>query len=105
MKIQDSIKYKIAEIESTLIPWFRPSFLHITNPDDNEDILIIISTRIFINKPIHERIQLVMAKLHYEMPDIFKDRLIVIQAYAPSEMDDLLEYIFDDKPTESEVEI
>jgi hypothetical protein len=28
--------------------------------------------------------------------DLFEDRLIIVQAYTPDEMDDVLEYVFND---------
>lgn len=96
MKTQDSTKKLIASLESALIVWYRPSFLHITSPDEDNDIQVLIASRIFNNKEVHHRIKMVMATIDAYCPDLFKDRLIIIQAYAPNEMEEILEYVFDD---------
>lgn len=95
MKILDLTRKSLASLESTLIIWYRPSFLHITNPDEDNDIQVLISSRIFNNKTVQERIQMVMATIMDYTPELFQDRLIIIQAYTPEEMDDVLEYVFD----------
>lgn len=96
MKKLDSIKLNLDLLEKTLILKFRPSFLHITSPDEDNDIQVLISTRHFVNKTVHERIQMVINTIKSECPEAFIDRLIVIQAYTPMEMDDVLDYVFDD---------
>lgn len=95
MKILDLTRKSLASLESTLIIWYRPSFLHITNPDEDNDIQVLISSRIFNNKTVQERVQMVMTTIMDYTPELFQDRLIIIQAYTPEEMDDVLEYVFD----------
>jgi len=97
MKKLDSIKYDLAFLEKTLILKFRPSFLHITSPDEDNDIQVLISARHFLNKSVHERILMITNTIKSECPEVFNDRLIVIQAYSPVEMDDVLDYVFDDE--------
>lgn len=104
MKILDSIRKSIASLESTLIVWYRPSFLHITNPDEDNDVQVLISSRIFNNKTVQERVQMVMATIMNYTPELFEDRLIIIQAYSPEEMDDVLEYVFDEDKTDINLE-
>ena len=99
MKIQESIKPSsdLIVLEKTLILFFRPSFLHITNPDEDNDIQIIVSTRHFNNKTVQERILMVYNLIKKDCPQVLQDRLAVIQAYTPLEMDDILEYVFNDE--------
>ena len=96
MKTQDSINFVIEAIEKTLIIDFRPSFLHITTPDYDNDIMIIISTRVFINKPVHERIQAIFESITKFQPYILNTSLVVIRALTPNEMEEILNYVFDD---------
>ena len=104
MKTLDSTKRSLATLESSLIIWYRPSFLHITNPDEDNDIQVLISSRIFNNKTVQERIQMIMSTILNYVPDLFEDRLIVIQAYTPEEMDDVLEYVFDNDQSDTTTE-
>lgn len=96
MKTQESIEEQTALLEKQLILFLRPSFLHITEPDFDDDIQVLISTRQFNNKSVQERIVTVFKIIKTHCPKILKDRLLVIQAYTPNEMDDILEYLFND---------
>lgn len=92
----DSIKKSLAALESSLIIWYRPSFLHITTPDEDNDFQIVISSEIFLKKSVQERIQMIMSTIDVYHQNLFEDRLIIIQAYTPDEMDEIIEYVFDD---------
>ncbi len=98
MKKQDLINldHLLDVLEKSLIIFFRPSFLHITSPDFDDDIQVVISTRHFSNKTVQERIIMVYNLIKKDCPQILDDRLVVVQAYTPNEMDDILEYVFSD---------
>lgn len=98
MKKQDliNVDHLLDVLEKSLIIFFRPSFLHITNPDFDDDIQVVISTRHFSNKTVQERIIMVYNLIKKDCPQILDDRLVVVQAYTPNEMDDILEYVFSD---------
>lgn len=102
MKTQESIEEQTALLEKQLILFLRPSFLHITEPDFDDDIQVLISTRQFNNKTVQERISTVFKIIKTHCPKILKDRLLVIQAYTPNEMDDILDYVFNDEQHEGE---
>jgi hypothetical protein len=95
MKKPATTKKLIATLQSHLIIWYRPAFLHITEPDEDNDIQIIIAAEIFNNKSIQLRIEMLMKTINLHCDELFLDRLIIIQAYTPNEMDSILEYIFD----------
>lgn len=102
MKTQESIDEQTALLEKQLILFLRPSFLHITEPDFDDDIQVLISTRQFNNKTIQERIIAVFKIIKTYCPKILKDRLLVVQAYTPDEMDDILEYLFNNEQHEGD---
>lgn len=104
MKIQESINSHcdLGILEKSLILFFRPSFLHITSPDLDNDIQVLIATRHFNAKNVHERILMVYSEIKKNCPQVLKDRLVVVQAYTPTEMDDVLEYVFNDEQYEGE---
>lgn len=97
MKKPDTINKTLASLESCLILWYHPSFLHMTKPDEDNDIQIIIASKLFYNKSIQLRIEMVMKTIGSYFNDLFNDRLIVIQTYTPEEMDDILEYVFNNE--------
>lgn len=94
MKIPISTRKLTASLESALIIWYRPTFLHITPPDEDNDIQIIIASDLFIHRPVQGRIKTVMTTIDLYAPEIYDDRLVIIQAYTPEEMDEILEYVF-----------
>jgi hypothetical protein len=100
MTIPESINNEFDLLEKYLILSFRPSFLHITNPDENNDVQVLISTRHFNQKTVQERIIMVYNIIKQNCPKILDDRLVVVQAYTPLEMDDVLEYVFNDNKGE-----
>jgi hypothetical protein len=102
MKKPDTIKKRLATLESCLIVWYRPAFLHITEPDEDNDIQLIIASKLFNNKSVELRIQMVMKTIGLYCDDLFEDRLIIIQAYTPDEMDEVLEYVFNNDDNDSE---
>lgn len=96
MKKPDSTNSDLILLEKSLILFFRPSFLHITNPDENNDIQVILSTRHFNQKTVQERIIMVYNVIKQNCPIALNDRLVITQAYSPLEMDEILEYVFND---------
>lgn len=104
MKTQESInpQYDLVVLEKSLILFFRPSFLHITSPDMDNDIQILISTRHFNNKTVQERMIMVYNLIKKDCPTVLNDRLVVVQAYTPLEMDEVLEYVFNDEQYEGD---
>lgn len=102
MKTQESTNEQIALLEKHLILFLRPSFLHITEPDFEDDIQVLVSTRQFNNKTVQERIVSIFKIIKTHCPKILKDRLLIVQAYTPAEMDAILEYVFNDEQHEGD---
>jgi len=81
-------------IEQILSAYARPVFLTITEPDADNDIQIIISCIAFKTMKISDRISYVFDLFRKHIPDVMKDRLIIIQAYDPYEMEEVLNNIY-----------
>lgn len=86
----------LIDLEFLLIAKLRPTFLIITNPEEDEDgdIQIVMACSQFANKSIQERISIIFKLISDYMPDIINIRLIVVQAYSNSEMDKVLDDLF-----------
>ena len=91
--MNDSIK-----IEHILSAYARPTFLSVSDPDENNDIVVIISTLAFKTMSIPGRVGYVFNLIKTHAPDTLNDRLIVIQAYSSSEMEDFIDAGFGSKP-------
>lgn len=72
----------------------RPTFFAIAKPDDNNHIAIVICCLDFRTMNVGERISYLFNLLNKYTPDILKDRLIVIQAFSPKELNEVLEQIY-----------
>lgn len=81
-------------IEQVLSAYARPVFLTITEPDKDNDIQIIISCIAFRNMKISDRISYVFSLFSKHIPDVLNDRLIIVQAYHPDEMQEVLDNIY-----------
>jgi hypothetical protein len=77
-----------------LCAYARPTFLIITKPDEDNDIQVVISCLAFKTMNISERISYVFNLINKHIPDVMEDRLIIIQAFDPDEMIDVLEQIY-----------
>lgn len=82
------------KIESVLCAYARPTFLIITKPDEDNDIQVVISCLAFKTMNVSERISYVFNLINKHIPDVMEDRLIIIQAFDPDEMIDVLEQIY-----------
>jgi hypothetical protein len=91
--VDDNVK-----IEHILSAYARPVFLSVTKPDENNDIAIVISTIAFKTMSIPGRIGYIFNLIKNHAPDTLNDRLVVIQAYSPSEMQDLIDVGFNKQP-------
>lgn len=92
----DELKERVADLEQILITKLRPTFLIITDPNIHYegDIYIVISTLSFKNMSIQKRIKSVFSLILKYIPDIIKNRLVVIQAYSGSEIEEVIEDAF-----------
>jgi len=84
----------VTKLEYILSAYARPVFLAITNPDEDNDIQIVISTIAFKTMSISARVSYVYNLIKTHAPDVLKDRLVVIQAYDPDEMEEVLDKVF-----------
>jgi len=87
----------LATLESVLVNFFSPSFLHITKPDEDNDIQLIISSSQFNHLTTQERIKSIMECIMLNLPNMFENRLIIIQAYATDEFEDVIDYLLEDE--------
>lgn len=83
-----------ATLEYIICANLRPTFL-IIDQDSNGDIKIIISADTFAFLNIEERINKVFTLLYDKCSYILNKRLVIVEAYDSTELDELLEYIFD----------
>lgn len=90
-------KLTLATLESVLSSFFRPSFLHITPPDEDGDISIIISASAFTDKTSQERIQAIMGCILSSIPEIYENRLVIIQAYDEKQFEDVIDFVFEEE--------
>jgi len=84
----------VVKLEHILSAYARPVFLAITNPDENNDIRVVISAIAFKTMSVGERIAYVFSLINKHIPDILNDRLVVVQAYTPEEMEQTLDNLF-----------
>lgn len=100
MKLIDNekeIKTQLAILEYHLIANFRPTFIVIANPTDDNIIQIVLSCRHFEFKSIPTRIHTVFMLIKQKMPDIMKDYLFVVQCFNSTEMEQVLVNVFDEQ--------
>jgi hypothetical protein len=96
--MDSDIKEQLAALEHAICAKLRPTFLIITDPTLNQDgdIYIIISTIAFKNMSVAQRVKSVFSLISKYTPDILEDRLIIIQTYSSSEIEDVIEDAFDE---------
>jgi len=83
-------------LEYVLSAYARPTFLTITEPDQDNDIQVIISSNIFKNMEPEDRIEYVFNLIRAYIPDILLDRLVIVQAFDSDEITEVLENAFDE---------
>ncbi len=81
----------LIDLETILIAKLRPIFLLIDYSEEDDDIYIVISTLAFKRMSVNERVSSVFNLLKEFVPDIFKEKLIIIQAYDSDEISEMLE--------------
>lgn len=91
----NSIKYKLAVIESILVYNIRPIFLSVTEEYDeaNPFIHIVIAHNQFTGMPMVDRVQYVYDLLNREDPDILKLFHIVVEAFDTEQLQDLFDLL------------
>lgn len=87
----------MGRLEHILVSSLSPGFLHLTPPDKDGDIQIIISAPKFNNLSIPQRITEVFTLLYHSCPDILDNRLIVIQAFSEQQMHDVVRNVFNER--------
>ena len=83
-------------LEYVLSAYARPTFLTITEPDEDNDIQVVISSNIFKNMEPEDRIEYVFNLIRAYIPDILLDRLVIVQAFDSDEITEVLENAFDE---------
>ena len=87
--IQDTTK-----LEYVLSAYVRPTFLAITEPDEDNDIQVLVCCNLFNIMDIEDRIEYIFNVINEQCPEVVQDRLIIIQAYSSDEMEQVIENIF-----------
>lgn len=82
------------KLEYALSAYARPTFLAITEPDEDEDIQILISSNLFNVMDIEDRIEYVFKIIKDHCPEVTSNRLIIVQAYNSEEIEDVIDNIF-----------
>jgi hypothetical protein len=88
-------KELIIDLEFALCAKLQPTFLAISEPDeDTGEIEIIISCNQFNRKNIQERVSIIFKLIENYVPAILEDRLILVTALNNNEMDEVLDDLF-----------
>lgn len=82
------------KIEYVLSAYARPIFLAITEPDEDDDIQIVISNLAFKTMSVGQRISYIFNLLKKHIPEVLDNRLIIVQAYSPEEIEEVLDQVF-----------
>lgn len=90
------MKRDTISLQYILNVYAKPSFLLITNPDENNDIQIVISCGIFKDMEVEDRIDYIFNLIRAYIPDIIKNRLIIVQAFDSEEIIEVLDDVFND---------
>lgn len=94
MKLILTDKEIVKEIEHLLILKYRPTFLHVTQPDKDGDIQVVVSSIIFNEMTVNERIQSIFNLLYKYLGDIMENRLVIVQAFNSEEMEHVIDKVF-----------
>ena len=85
----------LIDLEFLLIAKLRPTFLAISDPDEDDgSIEIVIACTQFNRKTIQERISIVFKLISEYLGYILEDRLILVTALNNNEMDEVLDDLF-----------
>lgn len=88
-------KELIIDLEFALCAKLRPVFLAISEPDEDDGTIeIVIGCLQFQHKSIQERISIVFRLIERYCPSILLERLVIVQAYSSSEIENILDDIF-----------
>jgi hypothetical protein len=82
------------KLEHILSAYARPIFLAITEPDEDNDIQIVISSLAFKTMSVGERVSYVFSLIKKHAPDVLNERLVIIQTYSPDEIEEVLDQLF-----------
>lgn len=86
------LKTYAAEIETTLVIAFFPSFLNYVVSEGY--IHFVISSHRFEGLSVAERTSLVFSKLKLHDPEILEKALVVVEAFTTDEVEDLIDFYF-----------
>jgi len=87
-------KELVNEIEHLIILRYRPTFLHVTHPDEDGDIQVVVSSILFNDMSVYERIASVFQLIYKHLGGIIADRLVIVQAFNTKEMENVIENVF-----------
>lgn len=81
-------------LETVLCAYARPTFLAITQPDEDNDIQVVITCLAFDMMTVAERVSYIFDIIKKHCPDILEDRLVIVQAYTSDEIESILFELF-----------
>lgn len=85
----------IIDLEFALCAKLRPTFLAISEPDEDDgSIEVVVSCTQFNYKSIQERVSILFNLISEYVPSILEDRLLIVTALSNSEMELVLDDIF-----------
>lgn len=86
----------VPRIEYVISAHLRPTFLAITNPEDDEngDIQIVVSAHQFSYMTVPQRVTHVFSILNKHLPEVLQNRLIIVTPYDTIEMEEIINDIF-----------
>lgn len=92
----NSLRYKLAVIESILSYNIRPTFLSVTTePDENEEdfIHIVIAHNQFEGMTMQERIHYIFELIDREDPSIITSYTLIVEAFTNDQFTELLDVL------------
>jgi len=85
----------IEKLESILVTDFRPTFLSVNynSTDKNPVIHIVMSSKLFLNKTVDQRIASVFKCLLTKDKSIIENNALIVETFDSKEMSEIFEYV------------
>ncbi len=92
--MNDELKHHLVEIEYALCSEYPPYFLEVVYEEEYPPFIHIVVCRDYTEYSINERVSEEFLLLKERLPDIISKYSIVIEAFSPEEMENLIDSLF-----------
>jgi hypothetical protein len=90
----DELKHSLVEIEYALCSEYPPYFLEVCYEEEHPAFIHIVICRDYTEYSINERVSEEFLLLKERLPDIINKHSVVIEAFNPDEMENLIDSLF-----------